>query len=274
MRNNQDLFESFKPEDAEAVAGSKLAFVTPTVIVDLPSKGKFYPEGHPLRGKETVEIREMTAKEEDILFNKSFIDKGIVLDRLLESVLVEKLKASDFLVIDKNAVLVATRIGGYGPLYPITVDCEECGTEITKEVDLNDLLKIKEVSLPEGASLDSDLVSVILPKTKWAVTLRPISGKLQEVYQKTLDMKRKNKLPENTVIETLKSFIYSINGETSELAVYTAINSLPAVDSKYIRNVYPNCFPNLNTATEVECGVCDHKQEVEVPFNANFFWSD
>lgn len=274
MRNNQDLFESFKPEDAEAVAGSNLAFVTPTVVVDLPSKGKFYPEGHPLRGKETVEIREMTAKEEDILFNKSFIDKGIVLDRLLESVLVNKIKASDFLVIDKNAILVATRIGGYGPLYPITIDCEECGSELTKEVDLNDLLKIKEVAPPDGAKLDGDLVAITLPKTKWVVALRPITGRQQEAYQKTLEMKRKSKLPENTVIETLKSFIHSINGETDEIAVYTAISSLPAIDSKHIRSVYQNCFPNLNTATEVECNICDHKQEVEVPFNANFFWSE
>jgi hypothetical protein len=90
MRNNQDRIGDFKPEAAEAPVSNSLNFVTPTFLVDLPSKGRYYPQGHPLRGKESLEIREMTAKEEDILTSKNLITKNIVLDKLLESVIINK----------------------------------------------------------------------------------------------------------------------------------------------------------------------------------------
>jgi hypothetical protein len=88
-------------------------FKFPTEEVELPSKGLLYPENNPLRSGK-VEIKYMTAKEEDILSNASFIQKGIVLDKLLESVIVSKININDLVIGDKNAVLIATRILGYG----------------------------------------------------------------------------------------------------------------------------------------------------------------
>jgi hypothetical protein len=93
-------------------------FNLPTEMVELPSKGLAYPEGHPLReGK--VEVKYMTAKEEDILTNQSYIEKGTVLDKLLESVVVSKINIKDLIIGDKNALLIATRILGYGKDYVV-----------------------------------------------------------------------------------------------------------------------------------------------------------
>ena len=61
----------------------------PTEIIELPSRGYFYNSGDPL-SKGVVELKMMTAKEEDILTNESFIKKGVVLDRLLESLIIDK----------------------------------------------------------------------------------------------------------------------------------------------------------------------------------------
>ena len=94
----------------------------PTEIIDLPSKGKVYPQGHPL-SKGTIEIKYMTAKEEDILASQNLIRKGVVLDKLFESVVVQEgVQTGDILIGDKNAILLATRILGYGAQYDVEVN--------------------------------------------------------------------------------------------------------------------------------------------------------
>ena len=41
-----------------------LAFTLPTTHVSLPSEGKFYPEEHSLHGCDTIEVKQMTTREE------------------------------------------------------------------------------------------------------------------------------------------------------------------------------------------------------------------
>jgi hypothetical protein len=113
-------------------------FNLPTEMVELPSKGLAYPEGHPLReGK--VEVKYMTAKEEDILTNQSYIEKGTVLDKLLESVVVSKINIKDLIIGDKNALLIATRILGYGKDYSFSYMGESYDVDLStlenKEID-------------------------------------------------------------------------------------------------------------------------------------------
>jgi len=278
MRNNQDRLTSnqlhTQDSDVEAVR-SPFNYVVPTQLVDLPSKGAYYPPEHPLHGKESAEIKEMTAREEDILYNKSFLEKGIVMDRLLQSILVDKrIDPTSLLVIDKNALLLAARISGYGPEYPIKAECSSCGSSFDTEVDLSTLLKIKEPELKEGCRLlENGLVEVVLPVTKWKIEVKPLDGYEQEKLQKILEGRKKHKLEENTLIETAKTFIYSINGVSEENIIYQAIMSMPARDSKFLRNVYAECFPNITTNTVVTCTVCQNETDMEVPFNVNFFWS-
>ena len=88
-----------------------MSFVVPTEFVELPSGGRYYPQGHPLHNQETIEIKHMTAREEDLLTSRALLKKGLALDRLLESVIIDKkIRASDLLVGDRNAILISTRI--------------------------------------------------------------------------------------------------------------------------------------------------------------------
>ena len=70
----------------------------PTEEVSLPSKGLIYPADNPL-AKGSVEMKYMTAKEEDILTNETYIKKGTVIDKLLQALIVNK-------EIDYNDLLI------------------------------------------------------------------------------------------------------------------------------------------------------------------------
>ena len=113
-------------------------FKFPTEVVDLPSKGLLYPEDHPLASGQ-VEIKYMTAKEEDILTNQNYLAKGIVVDKLLQSMVVTKFSYNDLLLGDKNAILVAARVLGYGKDYEFEYGGEKHTVDLSlvgnKEVD-------------------------------------------------------------------------------------------------------------------------------------------
>jgi hypothetical protein len=279
MRNNQDRLGNFVPEQDQSIAQANqpvFSYVTPTDLVDLPSKGRYYHPAHPLHQQASVEIKEMTAKEEDILYNKSYLEKGVVLDKLLESIFINKaIDPKSLIVSDKNAILIKARIQGYGNLYPVGMECPECGSKTDTEVDLNELLKIIEPVYSETVKLlENGLVSIVLPSTKWIVEVRPLSGYDQEKLQKILEGRRKNKLEENALIETIKAFIFSINGLSDEASIQAALTNMPAKDSKYLRNIYGDVFPNISSVAKAKCGICDSETDLEVPFNLNFFWSD
>ena len=111
------------------VPNTPLQFSTPTEFVELPSGGKNYPEGHPLHNVDSLEIRYMTAKEEDILTSRTLLKKGIAVDRMLQSLIIDKsISVDDMLTGDKNALIVAARVSGYGAEYSTSVSCPACGT--------------------------------------------------------------------------------------------------------------------------------------------------
>ena len=103
----------------------------PTEVVDLPSKGLLYPEDSPLKSG-TIEMKYMTAKEEDILTNQNFIEKGIVIDKLLQALIVDKkINYNELLIGDKNALLVAARILGSGADYEFVYQGEKVKIDLT-----------------------------------------------------------------------------------------------------------------------------------------------
>ena len=120
----------------------------PTEFVELPSKGWLYPEDNPLSSGK-VEMKYMTAKEEDILTSQNLIKKGLVIDQLLRSLIVSPINYNDLLVGDKNAIMVAARILGYGADYPVEVQCPECGTKNKVEINLSE---IQEKQIDEANS--------------------------------------------------------------------------------------------------------------------------
>jgi len=119
--------------------GPALAFVVPTEFVDLPSGGRFYQEGHPLHGQDCIELKQMTAKEEDILSSRTLLKKGIALDRVIESIIVDKsIDPNSLLIGDKNAIIIATRVSGYGAEYATKVTCPSCNNTEKYSFDLRD----------------------------------------------------------------------------------------------------------------------------------------
>lgn len=254
-----------------------LNFVIPTELVDLPSRGEFYAEGHPLHDQETIEIRQMTAKDEDILTNKNLLKKGVALERVLQNIIVNKdININDILVGDKNAIIVAARISAYGPLYETKITCPACFTSADHSFDLNDLeVKNEDEDLSElGIERNSDgTFGVLLPKTKVNVNVRLLDG--NDEKKMTSSRKRKKKLgldDELVLTDSFKQFIVSINGVTDRAQINGFIENMPASDSRWLRTAYARLVPNIDATQDFECPACGYQQEMEVPFTSDFFW--
>lgn len=269
---------------AQAVASSALNFVTPTEMVELPSRGLFYAEGHPLHAKESVEIKQMTAREEDILTNKSFIKKGIVIDRLIESLLVDKsVPVSSLLVGDKNAIMVAARIAAYGPLYDVMVTCLECGSKNQLGIDLQEIAVRDTTKIDESVAANEKLkherlasgnIVIKLPKCGWDVTCKLLTGEDEKRLLAFLEGKKKQSPQDSELAlsEQLYFIVDSINGVSDKAVLRDAIGMMPAYDAKHLRTTYAKLIPNVAIEKQFTCVACSSEQELEVPFTQEFFW--
>ena len=251
-----------------------MSFVVATEIVDLPSKGQFYPQGSPLHGVESLEIRHMTAKDEDILVNKSYITKGVVLDRLLQSVLIDKtVSVDDLLVGDKNALLVAARITGYGPEYNTKVLCPACGSISENAFDLDEVSSTQaNTDLYKASQTANGTFLLTLPNSGVEIQIRPFTGRDEKNIINSNKMRKKNKLPELGLTDQMKKYIVSVNGSENKKDISDFVDVMPALDSRYLRGAYKEIIPNVDLAQHFECPECGHEQEMEVPFNTDFFW--
>lgn len=283
MRDNEDRFSDLHGGDASAAVqttssqeeGANLGFVSPTEFVDLPSKGKLYPSNHPLRGKTSLEIKFMTAKEEDILTNKSLIKKGVVVDRMLQSLIVDKgVKVEDMVLGDKNALIVASRVSGYGSNYEVSVTCPNCESKEKQVFDLADLEE-KEVddlsSLDVGFDEQTALFSVSLPRTKAKVEFRLLTGKDEKEMTSQM-LSNKKQLEETTSTSQLKRIVVSVNSNTDKRVVEHFVENMPAIDARYLRTLSKKVSPDINMEQEFSCSSCGHEGQTEVPFTVEFFW--
>lgn len=282
MRNNEErlgvqqhqqseLPPQFLQQSQNPVAQPQLSFVAPTEFVDLPSKGKFYPEGHPLKNKSTLEIKQMTAKEEDVLTNRSFLKKGVALEKLLESIILDRsVNPQDLLICDRNAVFVAARISGYGAEYVTQIQCPSCEKKAKNKFNL--LEKAEEWVEETAASVEvspAGTFKLVLPSTKWVVECRALTGADEKRLLGVLTSKSKEDF---TLMDQLKMLVVSIQGVTDRAVVQQALEVMPAADSKYLRKEYDKAIPSLNLKNNFNCKECDHEEVLEVPLTADFFW--
>ena len=150
MRNNEERLGTKHQNQSSPSSTTPLEFVTPTSFVELPSEGQFYSEDHPLNNQKTLEIKEMTAKEEDILTSRALLQKGVAIDRLVSSLVVDKsIKPESLLIGDKNAILIQARIGAYGQKYKSQITCPSCGEKSNYGFDLTEIEYV-ETELREG----------------------------------------------------------------------------------------------------------------------------
>lgn len=265
-------------QQSEEQPSSPFSFPQPTQIVPLPSRGLLYSPSSTLFGKEEVEIKFMTAKEEDILTSKSLIKRGIVLDRLIESVLMDKtIKVDDLLLGDKTAILLAIRSSGYGNDYPVSLICPSCQHKFQFSFDLDEL-PIKFFS--EDAPLSSDKTFFItLPTSKITVECRLLTSKDEKQFIKIKEVQKKfkNEDVENSSTSFVKSIVVSLsmegvppNHDPKTIDIFSTW--IPAQDAKFLRNEYNKIIPSIETKKTVVCSECDNEFEVEMPFTAEFFW--
>jgi hypothetical protein len=235
-------------------------FKFPTETVELPSKGLVYPEGHPLRSG-TVEMKYMTAKEEDILTNQNYISKGIVLDKLLEALTMNKIDIKDIVAGDKNAILIASRVLGYGKDYSFIYGNKEY------TIDLSTL---------ENKFFDTSLVSskgtfkFILPKSGNEVEFKILTDKEEQTIEQEIEgYKKINKDISSDITTRLKHQIISIEGNSDKNAIKDFVdNHLLAADSRSLRLYIKSISPDIDLVYN------DGEEAINIPINLSFFWPD
>lgn len=243
-----------------------------TEKVGLPSKGLLYPQDSPLRDG-TIEIKYMTAKEEDILTNQSFIKSGVVIDKLLEALVVSPINFNDILIGDKNAILVAARVYGYGPHY--VFNYTNPGTNQDEEV-------MVDLSMVEDKEIDESLVKTPgvnefdfeLPQSKRKITFKLLTQRDENNIQ--LELKNLRKMRREAELTTrLKHTIVSVDGDTDTSAIREFVDTeLLAVDSRALRNYIKDMSPDVDLTFNFEGEDGTVVNDVQIPIGVTFFWPD
>jgi hypothetical protein len=238
-------------------------FKMPTETVDLPSKGLLYSEGSEL-AKGVIEMKYMTAKEEDILTNQTYIKNGTVLDKLIKSLIVSKIVYDDLLIGDKNAIMVAARILGYGSDYTF---------EYNGESQLVDLSQIENKPLKEELfSPRVNEFSFTLPHSKNSITFKLLTHKDEQDINRELEgLKKINKDADPSLSTRLKYMITSVEGERERKDIREFVdNYLLAKDSRALREYVREIQPDVDL-TFFPDGTSDR---INIPIGISFFWPD
>jgi hypothetical protein len=235
----------------------------PTETVELPSKGVVYPPDHPLRSGK-VEMKYMTAKEEDILTNQNYIKKGIVLDKLLDSLVMGKFDIKELVTGDKNALLISSRILGYGKDYTFSYD----GTEYTV-----DLTKLENKPFDETKVTPRGTFMFTLPATGTKVEFKLLNDKDNEtIDQENESMKKFNKDSSSEVTIRLKHQIVSVEGDNDKNSIRMFVEQMLAQDSRALRKYIKDMSPDVNLSTNMK--INDVEESIDIPISLSFFWPD
>jgi len=237
----------------------------PTEMVELPSKGYFYADGHPLSSG-TVEVKYMTAREEDILTSQNLIRQGIVIDKLLESLVVDKsIKMGDMMVGDKNALMVAARILGYGKNYEFNYDGVEQTVDLSKlepvEIDFNKFTK------------GQNEFNFKLPNSEREITFKLLTGGDEEnISVETTAKEKINKEQSFELTTRLKNMILSVDGNSDKANINNFVdNEFLSRDSLAFREYLTSITPDVDMTTKVKDSV-GRESVVVIPVTLRFFW--
>jgi len=237
----------------------------PTEMVELPSKGHFYADGHPLSSGK-VEIKYMTAKEEDILTSQNLIKQGTVIDKLLEALIVDKsIKLDDLLLGDKNAIMLASRILAYGKDYGFTYDDEEYSADLSTlepiDLDFSKLVK------------GQNEFPFKLPTSKRELTFKLLTGIDEINIAKEIKSRKKISKEESSTFTTrLKHMILSVDGSSEKSHINNFIdNEFLSRDSLAFRKYLSLVTPDVDMNVKIT-DTSGRNIEVAVPITVRFFW--
>ena len=238
-------------------------FKMPTEIVDLPSQGLIYPESSPLSSGK-IEMKYMTAKEEDILTNQNYISKGTVLDELVKSLNVSDVDYAVLIIGDKNAILVAARVLGYGSEYKFIWGGEE------QNVDLSTLeSKPLNTSLFKKGQNEFDFT---LPHSNISITFKLLTGKDEKKINAELEgLKKINKNSSADLSTRMKYTITSVGGNRDMKDIRDFVDNIfLARDSRALREYIKEVQPDIDLTFFPEGRI----NKVDIPIGLNFFWPD
>ena len=249
-------------------------FEIPVETVPLPSLGRVYPQDSACHNKETIEIRAMTAREEDILTSKALIKKGTVISHLLKSCMIDKsIDPEEMLAGDRNAVMVALRVTGYGAEYKVEVDCPACQARSKQSFNLGELA-INRLGI-EPVSHGVNLFEFDMPVTKAKVRFKFLTGRdEQEIMVQQERQKKQGQRAENLITSRLRYSIVSVNGVNDKSKLDMFIRNMPARDSLSFRKHLDANEPGIQMKSWMDCNSCLEHSEVRLPLGAAFFWPD
>ena len=244
----------------------------PTEVLSLPSKGLLYPEDSPLRSG-TIDVKYMTAKEEDILTSQNLITQGVVIDRLLQSVIANpKVKLDDLLIGDKNALMVGTRVLGYGKDYDVMIMDPDTGEEVETTIDLS---KIEHKVIDESLLTDGNNFEYELPNSKRKLGFKLLThkdemeiGKILQTYEKAEKLTGVS----SEITTRLKYQITSIDGDSKQSNIDKFVdNEFLALDARSFRKYALSITPDLDLTFNYTTGD-GNTSKVGVPLGIDFFW--
>ena len=245
----------------------------PTEIIDLPSIGKCYSDSSPL-SKGKVEIKYMTAREEDILSSTNLIRKGVVLDKLFESIVVQDdINVDDILIGDKNAILLATRILGYGADYNVEVNDPFTGEPQKVTIDLSKV-QIKEIN--QEVFNKDNRYEFELPISKKKVIFKLLTHKDEKDI--TAEIQALNRLSKGDTVSQdvttrLRHMIQEIDGNSDRGFINNFVkNALLARDSRSLRNFVNEISPDLDLTYQFTSEVTGETEALDIPLGAGFFY--
>jgi hypothetical protein len=243
----------------------------PTEMVSLPSKGLLYPKESPL-AKGEIEMKYMTAKEEDILTNANFIRQGTVIDKLLQSLIITPINYDELLIGDKNAILVAARVLGYGKDYSFKY-VNDRGQELEAVVDLS-LLEEKLVDESLYKSGTNDFVFE-LPKSSNTITFKLLThGDEKKIEAEIKGLQKINPNGSYDVTTRLKYMITSVNGDREQKAIRDFVdNYMLAPDARALREYYAKVQPDIDLKF-IPNDDNYTGEGITIPISLNFFWPD
>jgi len=277
--SNQEMVEMAKQQyEQQKVSDYKF----PTEIVELPSRGLIYPQDNPLSSGK-VEMKYMTAKEEDILTTQSYIKDGSVLDRLFQSLIISNgegkpVKYVDITMGDKNAVMIAARILGYGKDYEVEID--DPTSPGNKQKDVIDLTQFEAVEY-DGSNqteLNKNEFEFELPQSKRKITFSALTeSKERKIKHQLEDSKKAARRMKDTtdrqLTTRLKNTITSVDGETDQKLINEFVdNELFAVDSRALRAYINTVVPDVDLTYEFISEETGERREMLLPMDIGFFW--
>jgi len=248
----------------------------PSEVIDLPSTGIFYPIESPLRSG-NIEIKYPTAKEEDILSSRNLIQKGIVIDKFLQSLIITPINYDELLIGDKNAILFASRILAYGKDYTVEIECPNCRRKTHLTVDLS-AIGNKEIDIRKYFPTGEPTVEFELPNSKITITLKLFTNRDERLVDE--ELKGLKKMSERTgtgfeMTTRFKHLIIAIDGDRDKARINKFVSEdLLSRDSLAIRSFMQTITPDVDSTFMFSCenSECGEEREMSIPLRVEFFF--